>query len=35
MCYIETKNLAGETNLKHKAAHKDFSAQFDDEENVF
>lgn len=23
ICYIETKNLDGETNLKHKKAHKD------------
>ena len=23
ICYIETKNLDGETNLKHKIAHKD------------
>lgn len=22
ICYIETKNLDGETNMKHKAAHK-------------
>ena len=24
-CFIETKNLDGETNLKHKKAHSDFS----------
>ena len=24
ICYIETKNLDGETNLKNKKAHKDF-----------
>ena len=24
-CYIETKNLDGETNLKHKKAHSDFA----------
>ena len=35
MCYIETKNLDGETNLKHKAAHKDFPKEFDDEQSVF
>ena len=23
ICYIETKNLDGETNLKHKVANKD------------
>jgi len=23
VCYIETKNLDGETNLKNKKAHKD------------
>lgn len=23
ICYVETKNLDGETNLKHKAAIKD------------
>ena len=27
-CYIETKNLDGETNLKHKFAHKDISKEF-------
>lgn len=27
-CFIETKNLDGETNLKHKKAHKDLSTDF-------
>ncbi len=26
ICYIETKNLDGETNLKHKVANKDVMA---------
>lgn len=26
ICYIETKNLDGETNLKHKATEKNFEA---------
>lgn len=26
ICYIETKNLDGETNLKHKVANKDIMA---------
>lgn len=29
-CYIETKNLDGETNLKHKRAHKDILSRFND-----
>jgi phospholipid-transporting ATPase len=28
ICYIETKNLDGETNLKHKVAHKDVLRAF-------
>ena len=34
MCYIETKNLDGETNLKNKVAHKEFTKKFDNEQNV-
>lgn len=26
ICYIETKNLDGETNLKHKVANKEIMA---------
>ena len=32
ICYIETKNLDGETNLKHKNSHKDIAALCIDEE---
>lgn len=28
MCFIETKNLDGETNLKHKVAHKEIANEF-------
>ena len=28
VCYIETKNLDGETNLKNKMAHKDVAKEF-------
>lgn len=31
MCYIETKNLDGETNLKHKVANKEVMAVSADE----
>lgn len=31
MCYIETKNLDGETNLKHKVANKEVMAVSQDE----
>ena len=34
MCFVETKNLDGETNLKQKQAHKDLAADFDDEAKV-
>lgn len=33
ICYIETKNLDGETNLKHKSANKDSQVHFEDEKN--
>lgn len=33
-CFIETKNLDGETNLKHKSAHKDIMFDFSDDKNV-
>ena len=28
ICFIETKSLDGETNLKHKVAHVDLIRQF-------
>ncbi len=31
ICYIETKNLDGETNLKHKVANKEVMAHCHDE----
>ncbi len=34
ICYIETKNLDGETNLKHKVANKDVMAHFTDEKTI-
>lgn len=34
-CYIETKNLDGETNLKHKMACKETLKGFSDEKDVF
>ena len=32
ICYIETKNLDGETNLKHKLALKHFNKHFVNED---
>ncbi len=34
-CFIETKNLDGETNLKHKMACKETMKSFVDEKSVF
>lgn len=34
ICYIETKNLDGETNLKHKVANKDVMIHCTDEKTV-
>jgi len=34
VCYVETKNLDGETNLKVKAAEKDLQAVFKDEKEL-
>ena len=33
-CFIETKNLDGETNLKHKSANKDIMFDFRDDKMV-
>lgn len=33
-CFIETKNLDGETNLKHKGANKDIMFDFNDDKMV-
>jgi P-type E1-E2 ATPase len=34
ICYIETKNLDGETNLKQKVANKDLMTLCTDEESL-
>ena len=34
ICYIETKNLDGETNLKHKMTEKHFDPLLKDEFNI-
>lgn len=31
ICYIETKNLDGETNLKHKQSHSEISSYYPNE----
>lgn len=33
VCYVETKNLDGETNLKHKVSLKDTQAHFQNDDN--
>lgn len=34
ICYIETKNLDGETNMKHKMSHKSIIKHVTDEKSV-
>ena len=34
MCYIETKNLDGETNLKHKVVEKHLNHSIKSQENI-
>jgi len=33
-CYVETKNLDGETNLKIKNVHKDINSNFTNEDKL-
>ena len=35
MCFIETKNLDGETNLKHKFVHKDLMGFYGNDSDVY
>jgi len=34
ICYIETKNLDGETNMKHKASNKELLAMATNEQTL-
>lgn len=34
VCFIETKNLDGETNLKHKSANKEIQREIKSEEGI-